>query len=184
MTGLVTALVGLLLFLSSLTWYRRRSKPEFPGVDDELRERLGQTLASWLASTRELRSELAGLEQEARISLANIERSRLPSGYLPSREMEDANFLFEIRDARKLAQRWLDEAAAVPASERERVDLELDLEALAELLRLPWAFEREAMGDRDPSADFQDIRRRCVEAGEQLARLDAALSQPSVTPYR
>jgi hypothetical protein len=161
----------------------RPRRVRFAGVSAELRSQLGDALAGLLVATRNLRSDVIAFEHCARRMLAGELAERLPSGHRPfGRDMEDANFLAEIRTLRRTGHTWLEQVAAIPEGDRHRFGIDLD--ALTGLFDLPWSYERSDERVNDRSGEIRVIMEHCTAIGNALAQIDAALSAPADSPYR
>jgi hypothetical protein len=179
------AVVVLLFAVASLPYWMKRgpARVRFPGVSTDLRAQLGDTLASWLVATRDLRSEVIAFDHCAREMLAGELAERLPSGHRPySRDLADVNFLADIRKLRRAGHAWLEQLATIPEADRRR--FEIELAELTGLFELPWAYEHSDERVNDRSGEIQQILAQCSAAGDILARIDAALSTPPDSPYR
>src|SRR5690606_15326925 len=126
------------------------------------------------AATRALRVELVELERRIRAELADENHARLPSGYRPSSEMADANFLADLRKVRAVCVTWLTRAEALGAGDRQ--EYEIQVEAMRELLALAWPWETSAGRVDDRSAVLSRLLTDCHQASEALAGIDARIS--------
>jgi hypothetical protein len=183
---LLIAPLLLLYRLGTVEW-RSRRPPAMPDVPAKLRERLGEALATWLGATRALRARLVMLEDRALTMLAQ-ERNLEDASPL-SREIDDANFLVEIREVRKLGQGWLQQAQALDAAARGKLHaLGLDVAELASMFDLRWRTDRatERLGNEglDRSDEITAVIDQCARDAQRLAEIDGRLSAAEPEPYR
>ena len=173
---------GVIVLVLALNAYfagpKSRKVPPASTLPPELRERLGTPLATWLETTRRLRSELVTLEDHALDMLAQ-ERERAGRTRNLRRQVQDASFLQRVRDVRDLAAGWRRAAEELEAEDVRRLErLEIEVRGVAEGLSLPWGISEEDDFRRDRSDEIETVLGQCKSAGPQLARIDAVLTAP------
>jgi hypothetical protein len=179
----------LLLVLVAARFRSRRSDESAPPVRDvseDLRGRLGDDVADWLAATRHLRSQLVVLEDRAKARLFAERQGFLLTGARPRQsEIGDASLREKIVEVRSLGAAWLRRAEALYSVDRSMLTaLAIDIERLAAAFALPWRAEPSVEIREDRSEEMQGIIDGCLDAGQQLAELDGRLSAEPPPPYR
>jgi hypothetical protein len=187
MIGLLVVSTLITLVLALNAWFagpREIRAPRPDPVPDDVAERWGAGTARWLATTRRLRATLLELEEHAQ-NLLEAERALAAEPRGREREIDDANFYGRIRTTRAAGLAWIDEAKALPPTERRMfVKLAIDPEALRGLFELPWGLTDEHNRKQDRSDEIERVLADCSEANDALVLIDHRLRAPEPAPYR
>ena len=147
-------------------------------------DRLGEALAAWQHQTKELAARLESLEDHARKMLAE-EHARLGEPRNLARQIQDANFLNDLRPAREAGAAWLEAARALSATEqRVLADAEIDPTSLASHFELSWGVWGEYDKKQDRRDEIEPILASTTEALAALNRIDQVLTTLRPGPYR
>jgi hypothetical protein len=179
----------LLLVIVAARFRSRGSDQGAPPVRDvpeDLRGRLGEGVADWLAATRHLRSQLLVLEDRAKALLFDERQGFLLTGARPRHSViGDASLREKILEVRGLGSAWILQVEALSASDRTMlIALAIDVDRFATAFALPWRAEPSVEIRDDRSEEIQGIIDGCLDAGQWLAEIDGRLSAEPPPPYR